>query len=38
MIENKNKELYKDGEKTYKKEIWVVSLMSRANKADLMSN
>ena len=57
MIENKNKELYKDGEKTYivaskmnvwyrlalknlpdKKEIWVVSLMSRATKEELMPN
>ena len=57
MLKNKDKELYKDGEKTYivaskmnvwyrlalknlpdKKEIWVVSLMSRVNKADLMTN
>lgn len=57
IIENKNKELYKDGEKTYivaskmnvwyrlalknlpdKKEIWVVSLMSRATKEELMPN
>lgn len=57
MIENKNKELYKDGEKTYivaskmnvwyrlalknlpdRKEIWVVSLMSRATKEELMPN
>ena len=57
MLKNKDKELYKDGEKTYivaskmnvwyrlalknlpdKKEIWVVSLMSRADKADLMTN